>query len=302
MDKNTLSNYGWVVIAVLVLSVMIALATPFGTYIRQGVESTTAGLFDTSEKAMNVVGMSAGSGNFEDGSGNSGTPSTPIDYEIIEGANQTVATIEALFRSTADYNKFESVKVDNNIVNPSNYSVSEGSTIINFKGEYFATLSNGTHKLEVVSTDGSAFCEFTVNITPEPDENIHQLSGEWVFNESIVFPSDISIFEYVNYSSNGVNYKAMEVFYLKNAQPSGTVVTDSESCFRYYEREKQSAANGQTPYFGYCVYSYSLEKPTYGQMIWYDYETDSKIDFGSEPQVVSEEFYEWFTANATKNG
>ena len=67
MDKNTLSNYGWIVIAVLVLSVMIALATPFGSYIEQGVRSTTQGLFDTSEKAMNVVGMTAGNGNFEDG-------------------------------------------------------------------------------------------------------------------------------------------------------------------------------------------------------------------------------------------
>ena len=30
MDKETLSNYGWIVICVLVLAVMIALATPFG--------------------------------------------------------------------------------------------------------------------------------------------------------------------------------------------------------------------------------------------------------------------------------
>ncbi len=59
MDKQTLSNYGWVVIAVLVLAVMIALATPFGEYIKAGVESTTQGLFDTSEKALNVVGASA---------------------------------------------------------------------------------------------------------------------------------------------------------------------------------------------------------------------------------------------------
>ena len=40
MDKNTLSNYGWIVIAVLVLSVMIALATPFGSYIEQGIKNT----------------------------------------------------------------------------------------------------------------------------------------------------------------------------------------------------------------------------------------------------------------------
>ena len=64
MDKSTLSNYGWIVIAVLVLSVMIALATPFGMYIKSGVENTTQGLFDTSEKAMNIVGMSAGEGSF----------------------------------------------------------------------------------------------------------------------------------------------------------------------------------------------------------------------------------------------
>ena len=73
MDKETLSNYGWIVIAVLVLSVMIALATPFGSYIEQGVRSTTAGLFETSEKALNVVGMSAGDGSFENDS-NSPTP------------------------------------------------------------------------------------------------------------------------------------------------------------------------------------------------------------------------------------
>ena len=67
MDKSTLSNYGWIVIAVLVLAVMIALATPFGKYVESGVRSTTAGLFETSEKALNVVGMTAGEGNFEDG-------------------------------------------------------------------------------------------------------------------------------------------------------------------------------------------------------------------------------------------
>ena len=38
MDKETLSNYGWVVICVIVLAIMIALATPFGEYIRDGVE------------------------------------------------------------------------------------------------------------------------------------------------------------------------------------------------------------------------------------------------------------------------
>ena len=37
MHKEMLSNYGWIVICVLVLSVMIALATPFGIYVNNAV-------------------------------------------------------------------------------------------------------------------------------------------------------------------------------------------------------------------------------------------------------------------------
>ena len=61
MDKETLSNYGWVVICVLVLVVMIALATPFGKFIAEAVKSTTSGLFDASQNALNKgLGAAAG--------------------------------------------------------------------------------------------------------------------------------------------------------------------------------------------------------------------------------------------------
>ena len=55
MDKETLSNYGWIVICVLVLAVMIALATPFGTFISEAVQNTIGSLFDTHENALNAV-------------------------------------------------------------------------------------------------------------------------------------------------------------------------------------------------------------------------------------------------------
>ena len=55
MDKETLSNYGWIVICVLVLAVMIALATPFGNYIKGAFNSTVNGLFDTQQSAMSTV-------------------------------------------------------------------------------------------------------------------------------------------------------------------------------------------------------------------------------------------------------
>lgn len=67
MDKETLSNYGWIVICVLVLSVMIALATPFGDYISTAVKSTTQGLFDTNKNALNSTGLiNIGDQSFDD--------------------------------------------------------------------------------------------------------------------------------------------------------------------------------------------------------------------------------------------
>lgn len=60
MDKETLSHYGWVVILVLILSVMLALATPFGTFVADGIKSTTAGFFSVNQNAMGAIGTSIG--------------------------------------------------------------------------------------------------------------------------------------------------------------------------------------------------------------------------------------------------
>lgn len=57
MDKETLSNYGWIVICVLVLAVMLALATPFGKYVETAVKSTTQGFFDVEHSALNSTGL-----------------------------------------------------------------------------------------------------------------------------------------------------------------------------------------------------------------------------------------------------
>ena len=57
MDKETLSNYGWIVICVLVLVVMIALATPFGSFVSEAVQSTTKGLFDVNKTALDAAGV-----------------------------------------------------------------------------------------------------------------------------------------------------------------------------------------------------------------------------------------------------
>jgi len=54
------------VICVLVLAVMIALATPFGQFISDAVWSTANGLFDVSDNALDIVGLSTGNIDVDD--------------------------------------------------------------------------------------------------------------------------------------------------------------------------------------------------------------------------------------------
>ena len=66
MDKETLSNYGWIVILVLVLAVMLALATPFGSFISGAVKSTAQGLFNTNKQALDIAGIVINNQSFEE--------------------------------------------------------------------------------------------------------------------------------------------------------------------------------------------------------------------------------------------
>ena len=161
MDKETLSNYGWIVICVLILAVLLALASPFGTFIADAVKSTTQSLFDVNRIAMNSTGLIDISDNII----------YRVEYTMIEGAGQTlVDNMDGRFRSDAPYDKFVSVSIDGNIIDSSNYNSSEGSTVIVLKNSYIATLKNGLHKMAINSTDGQAICDFSVSI--EKQESI----------------------------------------------------------------------------------------------------------------------------------
>lgn len=92
------------------------------------------------------------------------TPATPT-YKIIEGAGGTwtSGTDGTLsIRGDGEVSKFKEVKVDGTVVDGSNYTVTEGSTIVTLKADYLKTLSAGNHTFELVWTDGSASTSFTV--------------------------------------------------------------------------------------------------------------------------------------------
>ena len=55
MDKQTLSHYGWIVVSILVLTVMIAFATPFGKFVGTAVNNIKEDLTDVKDVAMERV-------------------------------------------------------------------------------------------------------------------------------------------------------------------------------------------------------------------------------------------------------
>ena len=88
-----------------------------------------------------------------------------VTYDILDGAGSswTQNTDGSLaIRGSGEISKFREVKVDGVTVDPVNYTVTEGSTIITFKPEYLKSLSTGNHSFELVWTDGTAATNFTV--------------------------------------------------------------------------------------------------------------------------------------------
>ena len=88
-----------------------------------------------------------------------------VTYDILDGAGSswTQNTDGSLaIRGSGEISKFREVKVDGVTVDPVNYTVTEGSTIITFKPEYLKSLSAGNYSFELVWTDGTASTNFTV--------------------------------------------------------------------------------------------------------------------------------------------
>lgn len=152
MDKETLSNYGWITICCLILAVMIALSTPFGDFVAVGVKSTTAGLFDTNQTALNTTGLvSIDDQNFDDGtiplggtyttskgtvlSGNSNDsfPDTPATGDIYEYGDYIYT-----YNKGVDYGTEWSVKVKDKTKSSYGKILSEiaGKPITNMYGTF----------------------------------------------------------------------------------------------------------------------------------------------------------------------
>ena len=110
--------------------------------------------------------------------GGSDNPDTPNNtYQIIDGANSSWthdSDGNITIRGNGDFSKFTGVKVDGNLIDKSNYTAKEGSTIITLKASYLNTLSAGTHTVEILWTDGSASTTFTIKANTSDNSNNNQ--------------------------------------------------------------------------------------------------------------------------------
>ena len=94
---------------------------------------------------------------------------------MLEGDGQVVnkfAFPEVRFRSSAPVDTLNEVKINGEVVDPDNYIVTEGSTVIIFTNEYVESLKltedGKQHSIEIVSEGGTANAGFTViNVIPE---------------------------------------------------------------------------------------------------------------------------------------
>ena len=85
MDKETLSNYGWIVICVMVLAVMLAFASPFGNFVADAIKSTTQGLFDVNQNALDSAGIQIMEQEFENMLNDKDPASNPTGVTVTNG-------------------------------------------------------------------------------------------------------------------------------------------------------------------------------------------------------------------------
>lgn len=144
--------------------------THLGTISGTGKKITVGGV-EYSIGTDKVAGAVSELENHWSGLNNPDAP-TP-DVETLEGDGQEFhkfAPTALTFRSTAPLNELREVQINGVTVDPSNYTLEEGSTVVTLPIEYLKTLDGDNYEITVVSDSKSVSGGFTV---VEPELNEH---------------------------------------------------------------------------------------------------------------------------------
>ena len=159
MDKETLSNYGWIVVLVLILAVMLALASPFGTFIAGAIKSTTAGLFSVNQAALGSAGIN-------------------VDDMLFPGCEHTDTEIR---NATDGYTGDMCCKYCNEVVSVGKYVIPEGAVY------YVGVTNSNTGKYTGATATYTAGQEFPETVT-KGDVYVYG-DYEYRYNQRIAYGS-----------------------------------------------------------------------------------------------------------------
>ena len=175
-------------------------------------------------------------------------------------AQEKEQLLMAAMGALGENGKVDIGKLDSSL--PEGFTGSNGEYTSNETGNVFKVSENGS-----ITLSGEPSVEQPeIPITPEIQE--YKLSGTWIFNENINGKEIMG--ETINFISNNISFNRM--LCQMNADDGWTVGYGSSNYARVWTFEQ-------------------------GWLVEDAYKT---VNFGSEPQTVSEEFYEWFIANATQ--
>jgi LPXTG-motif cell wall-anchored protein len=105
----------------------------------------------------------------------------PVIYSVKEHFGTYTGSGALTVRIDADYSKFVRLKCDGIVVDPANYTVAQGSTIITLQDRYLKTLGNGTHWFVAEYTDGySQGIRLDVNVPNVPQTGDNSSMQGWL--------------------------------------------------------------------------------------------------------------------------
>ena len=97
---------------------------------------------------------------------NQTTDEPGVEYTILEGANQTYtkgSNGTITIKASGDSDKVIAIEIDNgNVIDPSNYELTSGSTILTLKTSFLENSSVGTHTITIKYDDGEVETNLTI--------------------------------------------------------------------------------------------------------------------------------------------
>lgn len=108
-------------------------------------------------------------------------------YKILAGADQTYTRLignDVIIVANGDRRNLDSIEIDGKKVDPNNYILESGSTILTLKKSYLDLLSLGQHKVNFIYNDGSVATSLYVVNAPNNKQNNKFVPGNKINNDT----------------------------------------------------------------------------------------------------------------------